>query len=187
MPPVLHKFRNLVINPDVEILILGTFNPGVDIPNGPNFFYGRPRNFLWQLLPGCWDEPSLKKRDLEAKKSFMAMHKIDFVDLILEVDVPEDQQKNYLDTFLDGRVTLWKDVIALIKQLPKLKAIYFTRKTFGGVGKILHQIHSIQNHCQQNGIRFCLLNTPARNPSLAKQKQWIDTIVNQTTSLQPPM
>lgn len=183
MPIILHKFRNHQVNLKTEILIMGTFNP--DIPNGPSFFYGRPRNFLWQLLPGCWGLPSLKDSLLPAKHAFMIQYKIDFADLIASVQVPAGQQANFLDTYLDPRVQTWKNIIALINSLPKLKAVYFTRKTFGGIPNIHGQIIAIRNHCQLNKIRFCLLETPSRYANDAKQQQWIETIVNQTTCLQP--
>lgn len=179
MPIVPHKFLNHQISLDTEILILGTFNP--DVPNGPTFYYGRPRNFLWQLLPGCWGLPSLKVSPLHAKLAFIAAHKIDFADLIESVNVPAGQQGNILDTYIDGLVYHWKDIIALINTLQKLKAVYFTRKTFTGIPNIKIRILAIQDHCTQQNIRFCLLETPARFANAAKQQQWIDTITNQNT------
>ena len=177
MPIILHKFRNHVVNPDTEILVLGTFNP--NIPNGPTFFYGRPRNYLWQLLPGCWGLPSLKDQPLPIKQIFMQKYRIDFADLIHAIEVPEDQVDNFDDIYIDGHVHQWKDIIALIRSLKKLRAVYFTRITFGGIPNIHNQINAIQAHCIQTNIRFCLLQTPARFASVAKQQQWIDTIINQ--------
>lgn len=181
MPVILHKFRNHQVSQETEILILGTFNP--DIVDGPAFFYGRPRNHLWQLLPGCWNLQSLKNTLLPAKQSFMSQYKIDFADLIAAVNVEKGQHANFLDTYLDSRVQAWKNIIDLINQLPKLKEVYFTRKTFEGIANIHNKITEIQNHCKQNGIRFCLLATPSRFTNVAKQQQWIETIVNQTTCL----
>ncbi|HRG59985.1 MAG TPA: hypothetical protein PK323_13605 [Bacteroidia bacterium] len=177
MPIILHKFRNHVVNPDTEILILGTFNP--DIRIGPTFFYGRPRNYLWQLLPGCWVLPSLKNQLLPIKQNFMQQYRIDFADLIHSVDVPVNQADNFDDSFIDGQVNQWSDIIALIDSLSNLRAVYFTRKTFAGITNIHAQINAIQSHCIQTDIRFCLLQTPARFANEAKQQQWIDTIINQ--------
>lgn len=177
MPIIFHKFSNHVVHPDTEILILGTFNP--DIPNGPSFFYGRPRNYLWQLLPGCWGLPSLKAQPLPIKQNFMHQYRIDFADLIHAVEVPEDQADNFDDSYIDGHVHQWKDVIALLRSLKKLRAVYFTRTTFGGIPNIRIQIKAIQAHCLQSNIRFCLLKTPARFANAAKQQQWIDTIISQ--------
>lgn len=182
MPIILHKFRNHQVSQNTEILILGTFNP--DIPDGPTFFYGRPRNHLWQLLPGCWDLGSLKNSPLDAKRSLMIQYKIDFADLIESVNVEIGQQANFLDTYIDRRIKKWKNITELFNQLPKLKAVYFTRKTFGGIPEIHNKIKEIRNHCQQNEIRFCLLVTPARFANAAKQQQWINTIINQLGCIQ---
>jgi G:T/U-mismatch repair DNA glycosylase len=183
MPGILHKFRNHHVSQEIEILILGTFNP--DIPDGPTFFYGRPRNYLWQLLPGCWILPSLRNSHLHDKLAFMAQYKIDFADLIASADVEQGQHANFLDTYIDPRVQAWKNIIELITQLPQLKAVYFTRKTFGGIPNIHSKIIEIRNHCLQAGIRFCLLETPARFANAAKQQQWINTIINRAICLQP--
>jgi len=178
MPIFKHKFRNHKVNSKTKILILGTYNP--DIPEGPTFFYGRPRNFLWQLLPGCYGIPSLKKSSLIEKQNFMAQYKIDFTDLIETVNIPTDKGDNYLDTYIDRRVENWKDVIALINKLSNLKEVYFTRKTFAGIPNIYNQILKISNHCNTKGIRFCMLISPARYANSVKQNLWINTIINQS-------
>lgn len=181
MPIIPHKFQNHTVSPDTEILILGTFNP--DIPIGTSFFYGRGRNYLWQLLPGCFGLPSLKDSPLAVKKAFMAAHRLDFADLILSVNVPAGQQANYEDSYIDDKVVAWKNIVALLLVLQNLKAVYFTRKTFGDIPNIAAAIDVIRSHCNQNNIRFCLLETPARFANAAKQQQWIDTIINQNVCI----
>ncbi len=49
MTIVKHKFRDFRNKSDIEILILGTFNPDT-IENTAKFFYSRNRNYLWNLL-----------------------------------------------------------------------------------------------------------------------------------------
>lgn len=44
-----HKFGEHKINPETEILVIGTFNPETP-ENKTAFFYGRQRNFLWTLF-----------------------------------------------------------------------------------------------------------------------------------------
>ena len=176
MPQVLHKFRNHFVNRNSKILILGTFNP--DVPTGPDFFYGRPRNYLWQLLPACWNLESLKNKELRAKRAFMELYKIDFADLIQSVEVPEGTQTNVDDAYIDGFATQWNAVIPLIDSLESLNAVYFTRKTFVGIPNIKERVLAIENHCLKARIRFHCLETPARFANLAKQRQWKDVIVN---------
>ena len=183
MPIILHKFRDHQVNPRTEILILGTFNP--DIPDEVDFFYGRSRNFLWHLLPQCWGLEPMKDAALSDKKDFIAGYKIDFADIILSLEVPEGQEENTDDTFVDTHVKEWNDIVKLINSLPNLKAVYFTRKTFNGIPNMRLQINKVAAHCKEKGIRICKLETPARHYSIEKQQQWIDTIVLQDTCLRP--
>jgi hypothetical protein len=183
MPTILHKFRNHQLNPQTEILILGTFNP--DIPDEVDFFYGRSRNFLWHLLPQCWGLAPLKDAPLSSKQEFMTQYKIDFADLIHSLEIPEGQEENTDDTFVDSHVKEWKDIIQLIGTLPNLKAVYFARKTFNGIPNMRIQINMVSEYCKEKGIRICKLETPARHYSVEKQQQWVDTIVLQNTCLRP--
>lgn len=183
MPIIQHKFQNHLVNPKTEILILGTFNH--DDLEGPDFFYGRSRTFLWHLLPQCWDLDSLKEADILAKQDFMKTYKIDFADLIDSIDVAEGEEDNVDDNFIDTHVDQWKDITRLIDTLPNLNSVYFTRKTFNGIVNIKIKIMQVANHCKQKNIRFCKLETPARFHSPEKQQQWKDTIVHKSTCLRP--
>ncbi len=183
MAIIYHKFKDHQVSADTEILILGTFNP--DLPGGPDFFYGRDRNFLWHLLPICWEEESLKEADLNAKTEFMKSHKIDFADFIESLDVEEGQEQNVDDSFIDQHVHSWKNIPSLIDSLPNLKAVYFTRKTFNGISNIKSQMNLVSKKCQEKNIRVCKLETPAKYFSPEKQQQWIDTIVLKNTCLKP--
>lgn len=183
MPVILHKFRDHEVSPATETLILGTFNP--DLEGGPDFFYGRLRNFLWHLLPQSFGLEPLKEAELASKKAFMAEYKIDFADVIHALDIPEGKEGNVDDDFIDSHVQEWKDINSLIDTLPNLKAVYFTRKTFNGIPKIRQQITSIAAHCKQKDIRMCKLETPSKFYSDEKLQQWIDTIVRQSTCLKP--
>ena len=181
MQTVLHKFRTLLPPADTEILILGTFVPEAE--EDTDFFYGRPRNFLWHLLPICWKQPSLKDAPLLLKQQFMQERKIGFADMIAALEVPEGEETNTEDTFVDSHVLHWNNIVALIDTLPALKAVYFTRKTFNGIPSIKVQLGIIALHCRQKSIRMCKLETPARHFGVEKQQQWTDTIVLQKTCL----
>jgi G:T/U-mismatch repair DNA glycosylase len=183
MPVIMHKFRDHQVSAQTEIFMLGTFNP--DIPTGPNFFYGRQRNFFWHLLPQCWDLSSLKIEPMVSKQQFMTAYKTDFADIIHSLDIPEGMEDNVDDDFIDWHVSEWKDIIGLVNSLPNLKAIYFTRKTFNGIPNMRVQITLIANYCRERSIRFCKLETPVRFYNESKQQLWIDTIVEQTTCLRP--
>ena len=181
MPQISHKFKHILPDAGTEILILGTFvHEGEE---DTDFFYGRSRNFLWHLLPICRKGESLKDAALSEKRHFMQAQKIGFADLIDALEVPEGEETNTDDTFVDSNVLQWNDIISLIDSLPDLTAVYFTRKTFNGIPNLKVQMGLIAAHCKQKGIRTCKLETPARHFSEEKQQQWIDTIVRQTTCL----
>ncbi|RYG18264.1 MAG: hypothetical protein EOO07_09325, partial [Chitinophagaceae bacterium] len=148
---VSHKFNHLIPSSDTEILILGTFVPEGE--EDTDFFYGRPRNFLWHLLPLCWKQESLKESSLSLKQEFIQKKKIGFADLIETLEVPEGEELNTDDTMVDSHVTRWSDIVALIDTLPNLKAVYFTRKTFNGIPNMKVQLGVIAAHCKQKNIR----------------------------------
>jgi G:T/U-mismatch repair DNA glycosylase len=181
MAIIYNKFINHQVNPKTEILILGTFT--YDNSHSGDFFFGRPRNFLWHLLPICFKQASLKDAALAQKKTFMEKYKIDFVDVISALDVDFGEEEITDDDFVDTHIHSFTDVVAIINSLPHLKAVYFTRKTFNGITHIKAQLSVLAKHCQSLNIRMCKLDTPARHFSDEKQQQWIDTIVLQKTCL----
>lgn len=157
------------INLDTEILIIGTFNP--DTPkNKADFFYGRHRNFLWVLLPQSFGIESLKGKSREDKIKFMREFKVDFTDLIASVDVEEET--NYKDDYLDNKVISWTNNIEVIKSLPKLNRVCFTRKSFGGIPNMKLRIEEIRIFCESRNIEFEYLPTPARFYTEEKQIIW---------------
>jgi uncharacterized UPF0160 family protein len=113
----------------------------------------------------------------------MMNYKIDFADIIDTLEVPEEEENNLDDTFIDNHASEWKNINNIIDGLPNLKAVYFTRKTFNGIANAKIQIVQISTYCKQKNIRFCKLETPAKYYDDTKQKQWIDTIVKQTTCM----
>ncbi len=179
MVSIQHRFLNHRINPETEILLLGTFNP--DTPaNDAEFFYGRKRNFLWRLLPSAFGETDLKDASTTDKSAFLRKHKIDFIDLIEEVVVEPGQEANYSDGYIDSKVIRWTNVIAAIDHLPKLKKVCFTRKTFSDIPNMRKQIDIIQAYCSTKGIPFFTLMTPARIYSMDKQSEWTIILLKET-------
>ena len=130
--------------------------------NEAEFFYGRSRNYLWRFLPTAFGKADLKGTSKQEKLDFIKKHKIDLTDLIEEIKVEEGQQANYYDSFIDNKVTRWKNIIALIDTLPNLKGVCFTRRTFTDIPQMKKQLLKIQKHCDNKGIAFQSLTTPAR-------------------------
>ena len=169
MTKIRHRFIDHNLNPKTETLVIGTFNPDTE-ENIADFFYGRQKNFLWTLIPTAFDETSLKGKSRSEKQKFIEKCRIDFIDLISEVEVEE--VANYGDDYLDNKVTEWKDVIAEIEKLKKLNRVCLTRKTFGDIPNMKTRIDEIRKHCETKGITFQLLPTPARFINEAKQTEW---------------
>jgi G:T/U-mismatch repair DNA glycosylase len=175
MVKIKHKFENHIIQKDTRILIVGTFNPDSS-ENEAEFFYGRSRNFLWQLLPACFDEQSIKNTSVEEKLKFIQKYRIDFVDLIREVHVPSDESNNYFDSFIDRRITKWNEAVDLIVKHPSIQKVAITRKTFSGIPNMKTKILDVKDYCIKNRIAFRMLLTPARFYSEKKQKEWKEFI-----------
>ncbi|MDR2370839.1 MAG: hypothetical protein LBD71_05110 [Treponema sp.] len=171
MAKIRHLSADHIINPETEILVIGTFNPAAP-SNEADFFYGRRRNFLWRLLPLSFGEAPLKGKSREEKAAFMKRRRIDFVDIVSEVDV--DDPSNYDDGYIDGKVSQWKDIIAEIEKLPRVKKACFTRKTFADIPNMKKKIGEIRGCCEKQNIFFRALVSPARIYSADKQAEWTE-------------
>lgn len=168
---VKHRSRNHEINPETEILIIGTFNPDTE-KNQADFFYGRRQNFLWRLLSRAFHYYDLKGHNKEDKLHFMYKNGIDFTDLIEEVLVDQGKEANYDDVYLDSSVARWTDVIRQMKALKKLRKVCFTRRSFGGIPNMKSRIDEIGTYCRENHIQFQCLTTPSRFYREDKQAEW---------------
>lgn len=169
MTKIRHRFIDHKVNPRTETLIIGTFNPDT-VENIADFFYGRQRNFLWTLIPTAFGEISLKGKPKKEKLQFIERFKIDFIDLISEVEVEE--VSNYDDAYLDNKVTKWKNVITEIEKLPHIKKVCLTRKSVADIPNMKMKIEEIKRFCEKNNITFQYLTTPARFYRSDKQAEW---------------
>jgi G:T/U-mismatch repair DNA glycosylase len=174
-----HRFTHHKINPETEILIVGTFNPDTE-KNPADFFYGRSRNHLWQLLPSAFNLPTLKGKSKEEKSSFMRQMKIDFADIVGEIEVDEGSETNYKDEYIDNKITVTHDIIKQIQILKKLKKVCFTRKTFGSIPNIKKEIKKVEDYCKENRIFFQYIITPARIYDKNKQEEWTNFLKGNT-------
>ncbi|RZK45136.1 MAG: hypothetical protein EOO61_01065 [Hymenobacter sp.] len=152
-------------------MIVGTFNPETEA-NEADFFYGRSRNFLWRLLPTAFGCEDLKRRSKNDKINFIRQHRIDFVDLITQVEVDPGEEANYDDIYLDSKKPALNDIVAELKKLAHIKRVCLTRKTLAGIPNMKRKVDEIQDYCAKNGIDFSLLKTPARTYSVSKQAIW---------------
>lgn len=179
--PTPHKFRAHTINPDTEILIVGTFNPDT-AKNKADFFYGTGRNDLWKLVPRAFEMESLKtfarysaaKRLVIQEKRLKLMRdkRIDFIDIIAEVNAEANRTHDRKDSYIGWRVSKWNSVGETLDNLLKLKRICFTRKTFAGVALIEAKVKEIAEYCERRSIYFQCLISPSGAASGDKQSEW---------------
>ncbi len=177
------KNKNIKNNKNIKILILGTFNPEDIVENDENnekveIYYGRKRNYLWDLLPQVFNQPALKDKPLDKKLEFLESFKIGFADIIEEIQVEPKQEKNYSDNYIDGKITKWTNIEKIFNEFPSITKVYFTRKTFNGIPNIKKQIDEIQSICSLRNITFDCLPTPARFINEKKLNDWKKIIIN---------
>ncbi len=162
-----HGFLQHPIDRNAETVIIGTFNPGRLC--GIEFFYSGPRNRIWRLLPTAFGEPDLRKASPETKIEFSRCKLISFIDIISEVEVEEDKRCCRDDKYIDCRVRRWRNVISELQNLPFVKRVCFTRKTFNDVPHIRKKVENIKEHF---GPKFRLMSTPTRTPHQTEQEAW---------------
>lgn len=166
-----HKFRHFENKSDIQTLILGTFNPDI-VKNNAVFFYGRGKNYLWNLLPKVFGNSELKQSNYNERISFIEKYKIGFVDLIEEISIEDDSDISYSDKELDRMCKKWTDFELFVVKYPNIKAVYFTRKSFQGIPNMEKQIEWIRKFCQYKNINFFMLPTPARFENQDKLNEW---------------
>ncbi len=168
-----HKFLPRKLNPDTEILVIGTFNP--DIPsNSAAFFYSRGHTAFWELMSAIFGEKCLRYSSVEDKEAFIKRHKIDFTDLIETIDMPEEDAANYRDVNLDKYLNKANrtDVKAEIARLKHLKKVCFTRKTFSGLPHIQAKTEEVKQFCEERKITFEYLPSPANYGQIDPDKRF---------------
>jgi len=167
---VKHGFLTHTMDTGAETVIIGTFNPGC-ICN-IEFFYSGARNRLWRLLPAAFGEEDLRKASRDKKIKFSWRRGIEFIDIISEVEVEKGQECNRNDSYIDPRVTEWRDVIQELGLLRNVKRICFTRRTFNkSVYEIALRVTKLKEHF---GRKFRLMPSPAWYPVAAEQAIWTE-------------
>ena len=176
MNKVLYKFRNYKVSPETRILIIGTFNPDIE-ENRIDFFYSRPKNYLWRILPEVYGKESLKESTTERKVAFIENYQIDFTDLIASVRHLSGKA-NYSDSYLEKQELEWNKTEELLKSLINLKLVLFTRRTFQGVPNLRNRFLFIQKECEKLKIVSRFVVTPTRHYSTKKLEEWKFAIFN---------
>lgn len=168
-----HKFLSRKLNPETEILIVGTFNPGIN-ENRTNFFYSRGHTSFWELMSAIFGEKCLRYSEKQEKEDFIKRHKIDFADLIEEIDITVQDLSSYKDITLDENLNAakCKNLPQELSHLNKLKKVCFTRKTFQHIPNIRKKVEELERWCKNKGIEFRRLTTPANYGKVDAEKRF---------------
>ncbi|WP_218019319.1 hypothetical protein [Thermaurantimonas aggregans] len=172
---VRHRFGEF-LPPGVRWIFMGTFNPEASC-NPAHFYYSRPQNHFWRLLPEVFGMPSLKNASYKEKIAFSRHKKVGFIDLIRSVEVPIGSECTYEDAFIDNKVAEWNDVFSLLSNIKTVEQVLFTRKSFKDIPNIRKRIEEVHSFCVQSDIKFSLLPTPARIYSDKKLNIWQKNIL----------
>ena len=155
-----------------KVLVIGTFNPDI-VCNEAKFFYGRKKNYFWNLLPKIFNHECLKDKSLELKINFLEINNIELTDLILSVDILEKDIPSYGDDKLNKVIEWNTDNILNILKKKNTQEVYFTRKSFDTkVKNIKTEIDKIKMYCENNNIKFKFLPTPSRYENNTKLEEW---------------
>lgn len=173
---------------------MGTFNPEWDNPNGgnANWFYGRPRNSFWNIMPQAFGHPNLKtpqnQANPEAWKQYCLDNGIGLTDIIECIeDANEHEHHDQIMGFLDNELELFQEI--LLTDIPSLIdenkeslcGVYLTRysHTLNVDSVFLHRWMEIENQCEDYGIHHSCLVTPSNGymmPVVNKIELWQNQI-----------
>lgn len=186
-----HTFCNQPVNPQSNILIIGTFNPSnnsCEKENNATWFYGRKQSKFWRYLPIALTGQSLHTSDGHngspiTWKRFCIANRIVIIDLIKSIEINE-----ILPDFGDKEVeckinndltnTIYFNIAKAFKNIRFQKVIYSLAWTDPNI-KRMRQIKNILNQqlldaeCIQNRAQIKYCKTPSRNDAF---NSWNDAI-----------
>ena len=109
-----HRFiDNLIPNWEFETLYVGTFNPNIYnekilANNEIDFFYGRPKNLFWDVMPKIHCSQSLIGATKKTKIEFLKNNRVAVTDIVRAVTFPDTLEEiateklvKYKDSDLD--------------------------------------------------------------------------------------
>ena len=196
--PCEHRFINdLYPAGQLKYLFVGTFNPSWDRPqnDNANWFYGRPYNDFWFIMPQVFGQQSLMDRDFRTNREFLFnwcnQHKIGLTDLIANIqdaDINNDEHKNIILSVNDNAFDTFEQIIPTNIQTiinanaNTLCGVYLTRyeHTLLVDGIINNLWTVIKATCNNLNIHCHDLVTPSRQfralTRIQKLNDWTNTI-----------
>jgi hypothetical protein len=177
--PCFHKFyghvahmvgeNGLLPNWEADTLIIGTFNPEKDwvLNNPANYFYGRPRNYLWKSLPVFACNNPIHRQDVNEQISFLTNRRIALTDLLISIndaDITIPDHIRRIRSFKDSDLNIFQEfhwnTTGIINYIQNkgISVVCFTK--IGGDFPFGRQITAIENYCNLNNVINFRLHTP---------------------------
>ena len=170
--PCNHKFENDLglekLDFDPVTLIVGTFNPALLDSNPSEWFYGRPGNYFWDVLPRIYGAPSLLGATPAEWKQFCRDHKIALTDLIScieDADTANPEHNKILAGFSDNAIVynfddfVYVDVVGLLRSHPTIRNVYLTRGITEAFWR--HLWNPVMHYCDVHKLHERKLLTPS--------------------------
>lgn len=172
--PCAHKFSHRLnltqLDFEPETLIVGTFTPAWPA-NEAEWFYGRTTdNYLWDILPRLYGQPSLIHASPVEWKQFCRDYRIAFTDLISSIDDADEASSKHnrmLASLSDKALVFnfddfsYTDVVRLLKAHPSIKNVYITRGITEAFWK--HLWNPVVHYCSRHGLHIRTLLSPTED------------------------
>jgi hypothetical protein len=182
--------KGLLPNWNAKTLIIGTFNPNNNFyeQNSASYFYGRKRNYFWDILPLFAGEPAIDKSNSLFQKCFLENKKIAITDLLISINDAELNNTEHIrriKSVKDKEIEKfhsfnWNtEFIKNYIEINKVEAVYFTYLSNPSASNQLintfeFQTRLIESYCQEIGVFTSRLFTPSgqglRNGTPRKNK-----------------
>jgi hypothetical protein len=157
-----------------KTLIIGTFNPANNFhpQNTALYFYGRKRNYFWDILPLFAGESPIDKSSPQLQKLFLEIKQIALTDLLISIEDAELSNSEHIrriKTVKDKgiekfQVFNWNtENIKNYIEINKIEAVYFTylSKEVTNINSFEKQTCIIEEFCRDKNIITSRLFTPS--------------------------
>lgn len=162
---------------NAKTLIIGTFNPANNFhpQNTALYFYGRNRNYFWDILPLFAGELPVDKTSPQSQKLFLEKKQIALTDLLISIDdaqLSNSEHIRRIKTVKDKEIEKfhvfnWNtQKIKNYIETYKIEAVYFTflsnqSKANTSLNAFEHQTRLIEAFCINKNIFTSRLFTPS--------------------------
>lgn len=170
--PCNHKFKKYLnldrIDFEPTTLIVGTFIPEWPDGNPAGWFYSRPGNCFWDVLPRLYGEPSLINATPSAWKQFCRNKQIAVTDLISAIDDADPGNPGHSKALTGGadRAFVYNfddfdfvDIVKILRNHPAIKNVYLTRGITEPFWR--HIWNPVMHYCNLNNLHERRLLTPS--------------------------